>query len=60
MLPRNKATILRSGLDPELKKLRKLQAIKSRRAKQFTQACESVEHYWDNVFRAVEEADVSS
>lgn len=54
-MERNKASILASGIDPELKRLRRLQAIKSSQEKKFIKACESIEHYWDEVFMAIGE-----
>lgn len=52
-MERNKATIIASGIDPDLKRLRRLQAIKSNQQKKFVSAVESIEHYWDEVFRAI-------
>lgn len=54
-MERNKASILASGIDPELKRLRRLQAIKSTQEKKFIKAVESIEHYWETVFAAIEE-----
>lgn len=54
-MERNKTTILRSGIDPELKRLRRLQAIKSNQEKKYVKALESIEHYWEQVFKACEE-----
>lgn len=51
---RNKAAILASGIDPELKKLRRLQAIKSSQEKKYVKALNSIEDYWDRVFAAVD------
>ncbi|MFM8798705.1 MAG: hypothetical protein ACKODT_07090 [Fluviibacter sp.] len=56
-MERNKAAVLASGLDPELKRLRRLQAIKSAQAKKFTKACESIERYWDQVHAAIMEKE---
>lgn len=54
-MERNKAAIIASGIDPDLKRLRRLQAIKSSQEKKFIKAVESIEHYWDEVFRAIGE-----
>lgn len=54
-MKRDKRAIIASGIDPELKQLRKLQAIKSNQAKKFTRACESVEFYWERVDKALRE-----
>jgi hypothetical protein len=52
---RNKAAIIASGIDPELKQLRKLQAIRSNQEKKFVRALESIEFYWERVFSAIDE-----
>lgn len=52
-MERNKAAVIRSGIDPDLKMLRRLQAAKSRKAKDFTRACENIESYWDQVNKAI-------
>lgn len=54
-MERNKATILASGIDPDLKRLRRLQAIKSSQEKKYVKALESIEYYWETVFAAVKE-----
>ena len=41
-MERNKAAILASGIDPDLKRLRRLQAIKSGQEKKFIKAVESI------------------
>jgi hypothetical protein len=58
-LERNKAAILASGIDPDLKRLRRLQAIKSGQEKKFIKAVESIEHYWECVFAAIEEKEAA-
>lgn len=50
---RNKESILKSGIDPDLKRLRRLQAIKSSQEKKFIKAVESIEYYWESVFAAI-------
>lgn len=52
-MERNKASILKSGIDPELKRLRRLQAIKSSQQKKYVKSLESIENYWDNVSKAI-------
>lgn len=52
-MERNKAAILASGIDPELKQLRRLQAIKSRQEKKYVAALNSIENYWDRVHAAI-------
>lgn len=52
-MERNKETILASGLDPDLKQLRRLQAIKSTQEKKYVNALNSIENYWDRIFAAV-------
>jgi hypothetical protein len=52
-MERNKAAIIASGIDPDLKRLRRLQAIKSAQEKKFIKAVESIEYYWENVFSAI-------
>lgn len=54
-MERNKASIIKSGIDPELKRLRRLQAIKSAQQKKYVKALESIENYWDNVAKAIGE-----
>jgi hypothetical protein len=54
-MERNKAAIIASGIDPELKQLRKLQAIRSNQQKKVDKATASIEFYWERVFRAIEE-----
>ena len=56
-MERNKAAILASGIDPDLKRLRRLQAIKSGQEKKFIKAVESIEYYWESVFSAIADAD---
>lgn len=53
-MERNKQTILASGIDPELKKLRQLQAIRSNTQKKYIRALESIEDYWERVLEAAE------
>jgi hypothetical protein len=52
-MERNKTAIIASGIDPDLKRLRRLQAIKSAQEKKFIKAVESIEYYWENVFSAI-------
>lgn len=52
-MERNKEAIIASGIDPDLKRLRRLQAIKSSQQKKFVAACESIEYYWESVFAAI-------
>ena len=52
-MERNKAAIMASGIDPDMKRLRRLQAIKSAQEKKFIKAVESIEFYWENVFSAI-------
>lgn len=59
-MERNKAAVLASGIDPDLKRLRRLQAIKSNQARKFTKACESIEFYWAQVHKAIEEKENGS
>jgi hypothetical protein len=54
-MERNKAAIIASGIDPELKQLRKLQAIRSNQEKKVERAIASIEFYWERVFKAIEE-----
>ena len=54
-MERNKAAIIASGIDPELKQLRKLQAIRSNQEKKFVRALESIEFYLERVFSAIDE-----
>ena len=54
-MERNKAAIIASGVDPDLKRLRRLQAIKSNQEKKYVSALESIENYWDGVFRSLNE-----
>ena len=56
-MERNKAAILASGIDPDLKRLRRLQAIKSGQEKKFIKSVESIEHYWERVFAAIADAE---
>lgn len=56
-MERNKAAVLKSGIDPDLKKLRRLQAFKARKAKEFTKSCENIETYWDEVNAAIKEKE---
>lgn len=56
-MERNKAAILASGIDPDLKRLRRLQAIKSGQEKKFLKAVESIEHYWECVFAAIADSE---
>jgi hypothetical protein len=58
-LERNKEAILASGIDPELKRLRRLQAIKSGQEKKYKKALESIEYYWESVFEAIADKDVA-
>ena len=62
--PRKKATIIRSGIDPDMKRLNRLHAIRSNQLKKlraaedaYNRACASVEHYWEQVFDAVDEQE---
>lgn len=48
--------MLKSGIDPGLKRLRKLHAIKSVRQKQLVAALEAIEDYWAEVEAALKEA----
>jgi hypothetical protein len=57
-MKRNKAAVLKSGIDPELRRLRKLQAIKSTQEKKYVQALESIEFYWEQVFDAIDKEQV--
>ncbi len=52
--PRNKASIMASGIDPEMKGLNKVHAIKSSTEKRYVRALEGVENYWDRVFDALD------
>jgi hypothetical protein len=56
-MERNKETILKSGIDPDLKRLRKLQAIRSSQEKKFNKAVESIEYYWEQVVAAIADAE---
>ena len=58
-MERNKEAILASGIDPELKRLRRLQAIKSGQEKKYKKALESIEYYWESVFEAIADKDVA-
>ena len=51
-MKRNKATILASGVDPDLRKLRRLQAVKSAHEKKLLKALNDIEDYWEKVFAA--------
>lgn len=62
--PRNKATIQQSGIDPELKQLFKLHAIRSNQQKKLKaaqaaleKAQRSVDFYWERVFEARDEQE---
>ncbi len=57
--PRNKATIERSGIDPGMRELSKLHAIRSNQKKKYIKALESVEFYWERVEKAIDEAESS-
>lgn len=59
-MERNKATIIRSGIDPDLKRLRRLQAIKSNQEKKYVKALESIENYWEQVFKACADETVAA
>ncbi|BCO56047.1 hypothetical protein MINTM005_12910 [Mycobacterium intracellulare] len=54
-MQRNKAAIMASGIDPQMKRLNRLHAIRSRREKQFVAALESIENYWREVNAAIKE-----
>jgi len=54
-MQRNKAAIMASGIDPQMKRLNKLHTIRSRQEKKYVAALESIERYWDEVFQAIEE-----
>ena len=56
-MERNKATIVASGIDPSLKQLRRLQAIRSSTRQKYVNALEDIEKYWDRVFAAVNEKE---
>lgn len=56
-MQRNKAAIMRSGIDPEMKRLNRLHAIRSRQQKKLIAALESIENYWDEVAKAIEEKE---
>ena len=53
-MERNKAAVIASGIDPELKRLRKLQAIRSNQQKKVDKAVRSIEVYWEQVFAAID------
>jgi len=53
-LQRNKHAILASGLDPKLRRLRQLQAIRSNCEKKLIKALEDIETYWERVNAAIE------
>ena len=53
-MERNKAAVIASGIDPELKRLRKLQAIRSNQQKKVDTAVRSIEFYWEQVFAAID------
>lgn len=62
--PRKKATILRSGIDPQMKRLNRLHAIRSNQKKKleaaqaaYDKAVRSVDFYWENVMDAVDEQE---
>ena len=57
---RNKAAIIASGIDPDMKRLNKLHAIRSSAEKKHRRALESVENYWDEVFKAIEDQSQSA
>lgn len=57
MSERNKAAILRSGIDPDLKRLNKLHAIRTNQERKYVRALESIENYWDQVFAAIDEQE---
>lgn len=59
-MQRNKAAIMASGIDPQMKRLNRLHAIRSRREKQFVAALESIENYWREVNAAIEEKECAS
>lgn len=62
--PRKKATIIQSGIDPGMKRLNRLHAIRSNQLKKlkaaqdaYEKACRSVEFYWETVYDAVDEKE---
>lgn len=56
-MERNKTTILKSGIDPDLKRLRYLQGRKSNQEKRYVKALENIESYWDDVRNAIESTE---
>lgn len=46
---RNKAAVLASGIDPELKRLRYLQAKKADMEKKYVKSLQDIEDYWEKV-----------
>ena len=55
--PRKKGTILRSGIDPQMKRLNKVHAMRSSAKKRYIAALERVEKYWDEVYDAIDEQE---
>jgi hypothetical protein len=53
-LQRNKAAIIASGNDPDLKQLRRLQWVRSNQEKKYVKALEDIEDYWEKVFKSIE------
>ncbi len=58
--PRTKATIMASGIDPHMKRLNKVHAIRSSTKKRYIRALEAVETYWEDVFAAMDEQEEKS
>lgn len=52
---RNKKAILASGIDPNLKRFKYLQAVKSAHKKKYVKALNDIEDFWDKVFTTLEE-----
>lgn len=57
-MKRNKAAILKSGIDPNLARLRKLHALKAVREKQLIAALEAIEDYWNEVDAAIDNCEL--
>ena len=53
-MERNKAAIIASGNDPDLRKLRRLLSIRSNQEKKYVKALEDIEDYWERVFASLE------
>lgn len=52
-MKRNKESILASGIDPDLKRLRKLHAARRGAEKALVATIQSIEDYWDEVEKAL-------